>query len=362
MGFYGAETDQLRGWGDLVDRGIRALEQERDLLDRSVSVLAWVGEDAESFRSRWHGRRSELESLIHRLQGRAEEAGRHAEEQDAASSVGGGSSDLGPGGGRDQGGDHSPRDQPGNPKSGDLGDYQEFEGQIDLSDEALDSSRIDQGSLGDCWFLAGAGAVADHDPDFIREHMQENDDGSWTVTLYHDGEPVEITVEPSFPEDGAGGPDGVNWISIYEKAAAEYYGGDYSALEGGYSSEAFEMVTGQEAQRSGEGDFDSLQDRLGEGPVAVGTQNNDVGDRGWRFWESELDDDTIVPNHAYIVEEIVPADDPRNHHDEPAVILTNPWGPDGGSLNGHDRDGTLVLTEQEYQDNFDSTYSVALED
>ena len=204
--------------------------------------------------------------------------------------------------------------------------------------------------------------MANHDPDFIRENMRENDDGTWTVTLYDDGEPVEITVEPSFPEGGAGGPDGANWISIYEKAAAEYYGGDYSELDGGYSSDAFEMVTGREAQRSGEGNFGSLQNRLDEGPVAVGTQNNDVGERGWQFWESELDDDSIVPNHAYIVEEIIPADHPRNGRDEPVVMLTNPWGPDGGSYNDQQREGTLYLTEQEYQDNFDSTYSVTMED
>src|SRR5699024_1416700 len=118
-------------------------------------------------------------------------------------------SGSGPGSGGDErsregGGDHSPQDLPGEPSTGDTGKYEEFDGEIDLSDEALHSSRIDQGELGDCWFLAGAGAVANRDPDFIREHMQQNDDGTWTVTLYDDGEPVEITVEPTFPEKAAG--------------------------------------------------------------------------------------------------------------------------------------------------------------
>lgn len=359
MEFYGAVTAEVRQWCDHVDRSVLRLGEQCDGLEQHVASVTWVGGDAEAFRREWQAFRTQFDALMDRLRAEADHAEAHAEEQDAASSPDGAGSG-GPGGG---GGDRSPQDLPGEPATGDTGKYEEFDGEIDLSDEALDSDQIDQGTLGDCWFLAGAGAVANHDPDFIREHMQQNEDGTWTVTLYDDGEPVEITVEPTFPQGGAGGPDGVNWISIYEKAAAEYYGGEYDALDGGFSSDALEMVTGREAERAGEGDFESLEERLSEGPVAVGTQNNDVGEREWYTpWESEIDDDSIVPNHAYVVEEILPTDHPDNDAGEPVVLLTNPWGPDGGRLNGIDRDGTLTLTEQEYKDNFDSTYSVNMED
>lgn len=347
-----APTGALRPWRACVI----------DRVDQHVGAVSWVGGDAEAFRAEWNGRRAELEALVEMLRAEAEESASHADEQDEASSADGGTDSGGPGTARSGGGDRSPRDLPGDPDTGGTGEYQEFEGEIALSDEALDSSQIEQGQLGDCWFLAGAGAVANSDPDFIREHMTQNEDGTWTVTLYDDGEPVDITVEPSFPENGADGPGGANWISVYEKAAAEYFGGDYQELDGEFSSEAFEMVTGRDAEKSGQGDFESLQEKLSDGPVAVGTENNDVGERGWKFWESEIDSDDIVPNHAYIVEEIIPADDPRNSRGEPVVVLTNPWGPDGGSLNGEDRDGTLQLSQQEYQDSFDSTYSVDMEE
>lgn len=358
MEFYGAVTEEVRRWSEQVVQGVEALGDRRELVDRSVASAAWTGADAEAFRDEWQAGHDRIGALLERLRAVADEADSHAEEQDEASAEearGRSRSDTG-------GGDRSPQDLPGEPSTGGTGRYEEFDGEIDLSDEALRSDQIDQGTLGDCWFLAGVGAIANDDPDFIREHMTENADGTWTVTLYDDGEPVEITVEPTFPRGGAGGPDGVTWISIYEKAAAEYFGGDYEALDGGYSSEAFEMVTGREAEKTGEGDFDSLRDELADGPVVVGTENNDIGERGWRVWESEIDDDSIVPNHAYIVEEIIPANHPRNASDEPVVVLTNPWGPDGGTLDGTSRDGVLHLTEQEYRDNFDTTYSVGRED
>lgn len=362
--FFGADTDQMRSWCDRADQSAETMAELRMTLDQHVGSIAWVGEDAEVFRQKWNLRGAELDSLAERLRAEAEETAAHADEQDQASSADGGSA-LGDGsnGNADGGeGDFSPRDLPEEPSTGDTGRYKEFDGEIDLSDEALDSSHIEQGQLGDCWFLAGAGAVANRDPDFIREHMRQNEDGTWTVTLYDDGEPVEITVEPTFPENGAGAPDGVNWLSVYEKAAAEYFGGEYSELSGGFSSDAFEMITGREAEKTGEGDFADLEEKLAEGPVAVGTENNDVGERGWRIWESEIDEDNIVPNHAYIVEEVIPADDPRNTHGEPVVVLTNPWGPDGGELDDVQRDGTLTLTQEQYQESFDTTYSVDMED
>ena len=77
------------------------------------------------------------------------------------------------------------------------GDHDPLDGPVDLSDDAFDLSQIVQGQIGDCWFLASAAAVGANDPDFIRDHIQYNPDGSYTVTLYEDGEPVEVRVDAS---------------------------------------------------------------------------------------------------------------------------------------------------------------------
>ncbi|MGW2422229.1 hypothetical protein ACWC0C_23745 [Streptomyces sp. NPDC001709] len=39
-----------------------------------------------------------------------------------------------------------------------------------------------QGNEGDCWFLASLGAVGQQDPQFFRDHIRENPNGTYTVT------------------------------------------------------------------------------------------------------------------------------------------------------------------------------------
>jgi hypothetical protein len=154
---------------------------------------------------------------------------------------------------------------------------------------------------------------------------------------------VEITVEASSIKEAARDPLGqANFATIYEKAAAEFFGGNYSDIEGDDPQRALEAITGKDARTDGELSFREVQERLDKGPVVATTESG--GD--WNPFttnDGDVDNEQIVANHAYIVTEIK---DGRVH-------LINPWGPDGGGASdGHFKVGDIWLTEEEYRENF----------
>ncbi len=51
-------------------------------------------------------------------------------------------------------------------------------------EHVVDPMDVDQGSLGDCYFVASMAAVARANPDAIKELLVDNGDGTFDVTLY----------------------------------------------------------------------------------------------------------------------------------------------------------------------------------
>lgn len=236
-----------------------------------------------------------------------------------------------------------------------MGDHTPLDGPVPLDDEAFDLSEIMQGQIGDCWFLASAGAVGAVDPDWIRDHLRYNPDGSYTVTLYQDGEPVDVRVDASTIEDGASDSDdgSPTWLSIYEKAAASLMGGSYDDIDADQISRGLEMVTGRDVESDGDMGLDDIRGGIEDGRIHV-VSTEDDSDSGWNPFDTAIDDDNIVPNHAYIIDRVEDIDGDG----ELEVHVVNPWGPDGGTLDGHHRSGDLWLSEDEFHDNFDSTSSI----
>ena len=66
-------------------------------------------------------------------------------------------------------------------------------------------SDVVQGDDGDCWFLAALGTLVLRDPGFPAQHIEQNLNGTYTVTFYRDGKPVEITVDGLLPTRSDGG-------------------------------------------------------------------------------------------------------------------------------------------------------------
>ncbi len=61
---------------------------------------------------------------------------------------------------------------------------------------------IRQGSIGDCYFLASLGAVAQTHPQAIRDMITDNGDGTFTVRFFIEGAPAYVTVDRMLPVDG----------------------------------------------------------------------------------------------------------------------------------------------------------------
>lgn len=122
-------------------------------------------------------------------------------------------------------------------------------------------SDVSQGAIGDCYLMAGMGAVVAQRPDLIRKMVQYNaSTGVYTVTFKEKrgaafvDVPIQVDsylpsksgANPVYAQDGAkkGGDDVALWPAIIEKAYAVWQGGDYETIVGGYPSVVMEAITG----------------------------------------------------------------------------------------------------------------------
>jgi uncharacterized protein YukE len=344
--FIGANVEELRELAATFDANGQALENTARDLTQRVATSTWEGADQQRFVDDWHSRlRVTLLGACSSLQVTAQLLRQNAAEQEAASGAGGSiqSAVFARG----------DSDKPGDPDG-----YGELTGKVVWPDSiptdmaTIHDFYVSQGQVGDCWFLAALGAIAMQNPEFLSEQMKQNDDGTWTVTFYDDGKPVEITVNPWSPNNTAGNYSGKpNWATIYEKAAAEFFGGDYIDLKSDTSDRAFEAITGNESQNRGEISISEIQDALADGPVALGTETSEDD---WFFFD-KIDEVQIVPNHAYVVDQVEVRED-DNGVEQLMIHIINPWGP-GGELDGQSKWGEQWITEDQYHDNFDSVYT-----
>lgn len=119
----------------------------------------------------------------------------------------------------------------------------------------INARDIEQGALGDCYFLSALSALAE-DPQRIRDLFlteQTNYAGCYAIRLFVNGEPRTVAIDDMFPFDdrpekdvwamGHVTKDWEIWVNICEKALAKVLG-SYEAVEGGKAYQAFSYLTG----------------------------------------------------------------------------------------------------------------------
>lgn len=223
-------------------------------------------------------------------------------------------------------------------------------GPINLDDASVrdQAQNSKQGVHGDCYFLSSLMALAESDPNFVREHMVWKGD-HWEVTLYDNmifG--VRENVIKVYPSDldstGTKGPDGEwNFLSVYEAAYRQTLLGKVQTSDipgplgslGGVPSGAMLTLTGKQADFSlvNPKDFSEIRDATNANPpraVAVGTKDSHLVDEG-----SIPFDKRLCPNHAYQV---------KGFDEQGRIILVNPWGPGSTSYPTE-----VHLTEEEFR-------------
>lgn len=239
---------------------------------------------------------------------------------------------------------------------------------------------IQQDRIGDCYFVATLGAIADKQPDRIRDAIKfDPATGNYTVTLhkkewgwlppgYH-GKEVKVEVTQQELEDnlkrGGGstvdnktGTDKPIWPAVMETAYAKMHDDNpadglaqgYKEIDGGWAHDAMFAVTGSEGENirpvdmlGGEMGAELMQRQiakaLDEGkPVTLST---DPENRS--LWEmitgGEGRQDGLVDNHVYMVERVY-----KDSNGEVKVELRNPWATNNNVGEGHDTpDATITL-------------------
>eukprot|EP01065_Artemidia_motanka_P021111 TRINITY_DN251_c1_g1_i1.p1 TRINITY_DN251_c1_g1~~TRINITY_DN251_c1_g1_i1.p1 ORF type:complete len:846 (+),score=284.38 TRINITY_DN251_c1_g1_i1:70-2607(+) len=243
----------------------------------------------------------------------------------------------------------------------------------DQSGTQVEPADIDQGALGDCWFMAAIAACAEMPDELVRPifnnyfemkrdhqaykdmHQRELDAGFFKIRLAKHGWwkwHVVDTFLPVQPMKCPGGPCFAKnreqphemWVAMLEKVYAKCHG-SYNAISGGDPAVALSDLTGFPAVTF---DWPARGKATPEGATALFKKvlQHDLSDR--MIWvttpgedHSELsgdgrkggtqqqvyDDVGLVTGHAYTVLkaiEVQDRQDPKNTHR--LVQIRNPWG------------------------------------
>ena len=233
--------------------------------------------------------------------------------------------------------------------------YRQASGQLFV--DGVSYTDVNQGGLGDCYFLASLAEVALQDPNAITNMFIVNGDGTYTVRFFHGAKAEYVTVDTMLPTDSAGYLvfDGMGrransasnelWVELAEKAYVQMnecgwirptsWGGGqnkYTGISGGCMYMALAQITGQAtvafASTSYSGSFNTLVSAFDAGEsICFGSKTAPASI-------------SVVGNHAYAVV----------GYDVTAqtVTLFNPWGINNGSA-----PGLVTLTWTQVKASFD---------
>lgn len=201
---------------------------------------------------------------------------------------------------------------------------------------------VEQGQLGDCYFLASLEAVAHSKPQLLENAIRDNKDGTFTVTLWSHpdggGAPhkVQVTVDDKFALSGgqsryATSRTGELWPLVFEKAYAEWKGG-YEAIQGGMATNALAALTGArpgwvpvDDKTSATAIYEKISRLLKSGASVVASTQ-----------DLKREVPGVIEGHSYTVLGAV------EQNGQKFIQLRNPWGSSEPGHDGKD-DGIFLL-------------------
>jgi hypothetical protein len=91
--------------------------------------------------------------------------------------------------------------------------------------DGISPDDVKQGILGDCYFLAILGSIANEQPDYIEDMFIDNGDNTFTVRFFNNGVADYVTVDRYLPTSWWGaanaGASYEMWVALAEKAYAQ---------------------------------------------------------------------------------------------------------------------------------------------
>ncbi|MGD0460908.1 MAG: C2 family cysteine protease [Tepidisphaeraceae bacterium] len=107
---------------------------------------------------------------------------------------------------------------------------------------------VNQGEVGDCYFLSSLAAFAGHDPNLLVQSAVDMGDGTYVVQFMSNNQPVFVRVSNAFSTGPFGGfmfahpgSDGTIWAMVMEKAFCDFRTGanTYASINGGWMGDIY---------------------------------------------------------------------------------------------------------------------------
>ena len=226
--------------------------------------------------------------------------------------------------------------------------YQDFSSNALFSAAGPSPDDVNQGDIGDCYFLATLAAVAKTDAWRLRQSILDLGDGTYLIQMNRHGTSVFERVDSKLPVTQSGnlayaglGEQGSLWAALMEKAwcAVRSSANSYASIDSGWMDEAFGALgstsTAVYSAANGQALLAIIQKQLATGK-AVTYATNVVPDGS-----------ALLSGHAYEVDGVN-----LDANGLPISLrLRNPWGVDGAGNDGID-DGYVTVTASQAMNAF----------
>ncbi len=163
--------------------------------------------------------------------------------------------------------------------------------------DGISYDDVVQGSIANCYMVGAFSAVAQQNPDAIKNAIKDNGDGTYTVSFFENQgygrafKQVSVTVDGDMATSASGTQrygksreKSELWVGVLEKAYAEWKGGYETIGNGGYATEVLEALTGNRASAtsttatSTDALFSRIERASSSGaPITAGTHGKDSG-------------------------------------------------------------------------------------
>ncbi|MEI7658098.1 MAG: C2 family cysteine protease [Phycisphaerae bacterium] len=207
---------------------------------------------------------------------------------------------------------------------------------------------INQGAIGDCYYIASLAAFATSRPNVVRESAVDLGDGTYIVKFIRSGSPVFVRVSNQVPTAGGSsyryarpGAAGTVWVPIMEKAFAYFRSGanTYASISGGWMGEVYSAMgvnsstIWMNTTVTEESLFTMLSSDMAAGrAVTFGTISSAPN---------------LVGGHAYSLISAV-----RDANGVARYTVRNPWGVSGKAI--ENSSGVATLTFEQMKANFNA--------
>ena len=159
--------------------------------------------------------------------------------------------------------------------------------------DGINYDDVIQGSIANCYMVSAFSSLALQNPDAIKNAIKDNGDGTYDVRFFERGypsyRPVTVKVDGDLPTEfgttskyGKARDSKEQWISVLEKAYAQWKGGYEAIGNGGYPGEVMQALTGRSTTYSSNAYGDSTFSRIQRGteggkPMTAVTYGKDSG-------------------------------------------------------------------------------------